>query len=165
MTLNISREISALQRMTPKELRAKYAEVFGESTKSGNKVHLVKRIAWRIQSLEDGGLSDRARRRADELARDADIRLSPPQDNELKKAGKKIAEELSVSNRDTRIPQPGTVITREYKSEQIQITVREHGFEYQGVVFRSLSAVAKLITGSHINGFEFFKLGKRGKKS
>ena len=70
MNLNVGKEVAALQRMTVKELRAKYAEVFGETTRAGNKPWLVKRIAWRLQSLVEGDLSERARQRAAELAND-----------------------------------------------------------------------------------------------
>jgi hypothetical protein len=75
---NVHKEIAALLEMAPAELRAKYLEVFGEPTRSGNKSFLFKRLAWRLQSLAEGGLSDRARRRAAELARDADIRMMIP---------------------------------------------------------------------------------------
>ena len=78
---NIGREIAALRRMTPKELRARYAEVFGEPTRSGNREAMVKRIAWRLQAQAEGGLSERARRRAEQLARDADLRLTSPRDS------------------------------------------------------------------------------------
>lgn len=78
MSETISSRVAALRRMTPAQLRDKYAEVFGEPTRSGNKDFLIKRLAWRIQSLAEGGLSERARRRAAELARDADIRTSLP---------------------------------------------------------------------------------------
>src|SRR5262249_6209393 len=78
MHLNVGKEVAALQRMTVKDLRARYAEVFGEETPAHNKAWLVKRIAWRIQALAEGDLSERARRRAAELACDADLRLNPP---------------------------------------------------------------------------------------
>lgn len=78
MAMNVTKEVSAMQRMTVKELRRKFAEVFGDETRSGNKAWLIKRIAWRIQANAEGGLSERARQRAHELACDADIRLSPP---------------------------------------------------------------------------------------
>jgi len=64
MDLNVGKEVAALQRMTVKELRARYAEVFGEETPARNKVWLVKRIAWRLQALAEGDLSQRARQRA-----------------------------------------------------------------------------------------------------
>jgi hypothetical protein len=78
METNVGREIAALQRMTVKQLRQKYMEVFDEETNGHNKAWLVKRIAWRLQARAEGGLSERARRRATELADDADLRMNPP---------------------------------------------------------------------------------------
>jgi len=75
MGLNAARELVALGRLTLKQLRTKYVEVFGEETPAHNKAWLVKRIAWRMQALQEGDLSDRARRRAAELACDADLQL------------------------------------------------------------------------------------------
>src|SRR4051794_8152806 len=78
MALNVDREVAGLQRMTVKKLRERYAETFGEMTRSGHKVWLIKRIIWRLQALAEGDLSERARQRAEELANEADLRLSPP---------------------------------------------------------------------------------------
>jgi len=78
MAVNMNIEIATLRRMTAAQLRDKYHEVFGEVTRSGNKDFLFKRISWRMQSLAEGGLSERARQRAAELARDADIRMTMP---------------------------------------------------------------------------------------
>jgi hypothetical protein len=78
MPLNLAQEIAALQRMTPKELRDQYALVFDEATNANNRVWLVRRIAWRLQALAEGDLSERAKARAAELAREADLRLIPP---------------------------------------------------------------------------------------
>jgi hypothetical protein len=75
MDTNVGKELAALQRMTVKELRTRYAEVFGEATNANNRAWLVKRIAWRLQALAEGDLSERARQRAAELANDADLRL------------------------------------------------------------------------------------------
>src|SRR5215467_1099528 len=71
-------DLSALQRMTTSDLRRRYAEVFGDQPSTWNRVWMLKRIAWRLQALAEGGLSERARRRAEELANDADLRLNPP---------------------------------------------------------------------------------------
>lgn len=60
MVLNVGKEVAALQRMTVRELRIRYAALFGESTRAGNKAWLIKRIAWRLQSQAEGGLSERA---------------------------------------------------------------------------------------------------------
>lgn len=78
MALNIAKEIAALKNMTVGQLRARYEEVFGEATQAGNKDFLFKRIVWRLQSLAEGDLSERARRRAEFLARDADLRTTAP---------------------------------------------------------------------------------------
>ena len=77
--LNIVHEVATLQRMTVGQLRQRFAELFGEATTASNRTWLVKRIAWRLQALAEGDLSERARQRAAELARDADLRLNPPQ--------------------------------------------------------------------------------------
>ena len=73
MGMNVGKEVAAMQRMTVAELRGKYAEVFGEETRCRHKEYLWRRIIWRMQALEEGDLSDRARRRAEELANDADV--------------------------------------------------------------------------------------------
>ena len=59
-----------------------------------------------------------------------------------------------------RMPPPGTIITREYKGQTLQVKVLPQGFEFEGEVYKSLSAVAKAITGQHCNGYHFFRLGK-----
>ena len=78
MPPSLAREIAALGRLTVPELRAQFAAVFGEPTQAHNKVWLVKRLAWRLQALAEGDLSQRGRHRASELVHDADLRLSPP---------------------------------------------------------------------------------------
>ena len=78
MAVNIGREIAILREMTVGQLRQKYREVFGEETQAGNKEFRFKRIAWRIQSLAEGNLSERARRRAVGIACDADIHFPSP---------------------------------------------------------------------------------------
>ena len=78
MTMDIDRQWLALERWTTQELRQRYLDMFGEAARSHNKTWLRKRIIWRLQALAEGDLSERARQRAAELARDADLRLSSP---------------------------------------------------------------------------------------
>ena len=164
METNVGREVAALQRLTVKQLRQKYAEVFGEETNGHNKVWLVRRIAWRLQALAEGDLSDRARRRAGELACDADLRMNPPVPTPVAAAEPEEAPPPRVLpfQADDRLPPPGTLLTREYKGRTYQVRVLADGFDYDGQVYRSLSAVAKAITGSHCNGYFFFRLGVKG---
>ena len=161
MALNVGKEIAALKQMTVPELRQKYEEVFGEPTRAGNKDFLFKRIAWRIQSLAEGDLSERARRRAEMLARDADLRTTAPRTPLASPGGNGVNDaKPAPSLADERVPPPGTVLTRLYRGQAYHVVVRDDGFEYDGQVFRSLSAIAKLITGSHWNGLLFFKIAK-----
>lgn len=163
MQVNVGKEVAAMQRMTMKELRARYAEAFGETTNANNKAWLLKRIAWRLQALAEGDLSERARRRAAELANDADLRLSPPRGKPSDSAADRtVTAPFEAGN--GRLPMPGTIITRDYKGKKLEVKVLPMGFEFEGEVFKSLSALAKAITGQHCNGYAFFRLGKDGER-
>src|SRR5215831_11871658 len=111
MSPNIARELAALQRLTVPQLRQRYAEAFGETTNANNRAWLVKKIAWRLQALAEGGLSERARQRAAELAHDADLRANPPKDMPMPMP-EMPAPRPQV---DDRLPPAGTVLTRPYK--------------------------------------------------
>jgi hypothetical protein len=159
MTLNVGKELAALERMSVGELRARYAELFAETTAARNRRWLIKRIIWRMQSVEQGGLSDRARERAKELAQRSDLRVTAPKDHQPVTETTPTTKTVACRIADgSRTPLPGTLITRIYKGQLIQVQVLANGFEYEGEVYRSLSAVAKQITGSHWNGFKFFNL-------
>jgi hypothetical protein len=158
MPADLATEIAALPRMCVSELRAKFAVVFGEPTPSHNKVWLVKRLAWRLQALAEGGLSERARQRAAELVQEADLRLSAPPD------GTAPSDPAAPVRwpADERLPRPGTILTRRYKGRTVTVEVLGYGFAYEGQVYRSLSAVAKAVTGSHCSGHFFFGLTTKG---
>ncbi len=153
MNLNIALEVAALQRMALDDLRVQYGAVFGEATRTSNRVWLVKRIAWRLQALAEGDLSQRARQRAAAIANDADLRLTPP-------GRPRPVSPLSAPGK--RLPMPGAVLTRVYKGATLQVKVLTKGFEFENRIYSSLSAVAKAISGSHCNGFLFFKIAKEG---
>jgi hypothetical protein len=161
MHVNVAKEVAALEGMTVGELRARYAQVFGEETRVGNKAWLVKRVIWRLQALAEGDLSERARRRAAELAQDADIRLSPPRQKHTSASVQKNGKASAFVN--GHLPLPGTILTRWYKGKTLKVQVLRHGFEYEGQVYKSLSAVAKAITGSHTSGYLFFRRALAGR--
>jgi hypothetical protein len=171
--MNLADEIAALARRTVPELRERYAALFGEATVAKHKTWLVKRIAWRLQAVAEGELSERARQRALQLANDADLRLSPPKPTPMpaEQAGAELpgtGEPAATPTRegvpappryaDARLPAPGGILTRHYKGRHLEVTVLARGFAHGGIVYRSLSAVAKAITGSHCNGYLFFRL-------
>ena len=156
MELNIVNEVATLQRLRIGQLRQRFAELFGEATAASNRTWLVKRIVWRMQALAEGDLSERARRRAAELARDADLRLNPPPSKTTTTSPP--PEPINIpAPVDPHLPPPGTILARPYKGQLVQVQVLTDGFAYAGRVYPSLSAVAKAITGSHCNGFLFFR--------
>ena len=158
--MNMNIELAELKHMSAGKLKGKYLQIFGEPSRSGNKDFLRKRLAWRIQSLSEGTLSERARRirgRASELARDADIRMTMPRSPSTT-PGADRSVRPAPAKRDERVPMPGAVLTRQYRGRLIEVTVLPKGFEWDGELYRSLTAVAKAVTGSHWNGHLFFGL-------
>ncbi len=162
MALNVGREMAALQRMMVVDLRRKYAEVFGETSTSRHKEFLIRRIMWRLQANQEGGLSERARQRARELAVDSDVRLTAPKARPADPEGPTKVASIRISE-DERLPTPGAVLMRRYKGQVVEVRVLPHGFEYEGDIYRSLSAVAKKVTGTHWNGYHFFHIGTKGR--
>jgi hypothetical protein len=155
--LNLVNEVAALERLRVGQLRQRFAELFGETTHASNRTWLIKRIVWRLQALAEGDLSERARRRAAELAHDADLRLNAPQRKDQTIARPTPEPARIAAPVDQRLPPPGTLLTRPYKGQLVQVQVLTEGFAYAGRVYASLSAVAKAITGSHCNGYHFFR--------
>jgi hypothetical protein len=156
MQLDIEKEKAALEKMTAGQLADRYAELYGEATHSRHRTYLLRKILWKLQTLECGGLSDRAKQRAKELASDAELRVMPPSTiAPLQIVG--TVSKVPV-NRDLRLPLPGSSIVREYRGRKLEVRVLEDGFEFEGERYRSLSAVARKITGTHCNGFRFFNL-------
>ena len=161
MEHNTIKEVRALGAKTVGELRDRYREVFSEESRSFNKRYLVRRIAWQIQARDEGGLSERALRRAEELADDSFLRTRAPKKIlGVQDGADRTAVHSFSSSHDRRLPMPGTVLTREYKGKMISVTVLDDGFEFDGEVYKSLTAVAKAVTGSHWNGYHFFGLKK-----
>lgn len=120
---------------------------------------MIRRIAWRLQANAEGGLSERVKARARELANDADLRVTAPRAKKYVPTpqARTVAATLPGSTED-RLPPPGTLITRDYKGRTLRVRVLPKGFEFEGEVYKILSSVAKHITGSHCNGYLFFKL-------
>lgn len=148
-----------LEERTVEELRVKYAEVFGEPTRVKHKQSLIKRILWKTQALREGDLSERARKRAIELAKDAEVRMLPPRVMPEKK-GPVLTASFLPGPRATKLA-PGMVLRRSYKGEVLVVKVLARGFEYEGEVYRSLTAIAQKATGSHWNGVNFFGLSPK----
>jgi hypothetical protein len=151
-------EIENLRRESLAALRAKYREVFQEETRSRHREHLFRRIAWRLQALAEGDLSERARGRAHQIARDADLRAVAPR-NFFSVGGESVQTTTGNRNRrDSRLPLPGTVLSRKWKGRTLLVEVLGEGFRYENRHYASLSAIAVAVTGTRWNGLAFFGL-------
>ena len=138
MSKHITEQLLALTDMKTAALRQRYLELFKEPSNSGNAAWLRKRIAWRIQSLAEGGLSERARKRAVELADEADLRMRAP----VCLPPIESIQGVVSPGRDPRLPKPGTMLSRTFKGRQVVVTVLEDGFAFEDRTYKSLSAIA-----------------------
>ncbi len=156
----IQTELAALPHMPVKALRFRYQELFGRPANTTNRYFLLHKIAWRIQAVEFGDISEQARQRAFEIGSQCtlkgEILFASPHPQKAKQANRK--------REDKRLPPRTTVLTQLYRNREFTVTVLKDGFEYQGQRYRSLSAIARVITGTQWNGLVFFGLAKRGEK-
>ena len=148
-------QIMELKEKSLGELQAKHRELFpGQNVPSDNKVHLIRKIAYHMQELECGGLSEETNTRIAELIEKYDPINNKALRPQVVSGGKNVVAIPFL--RDKRLPIPGTLIQKKYKGQDYRIKVLEKGFEYKDKHYKSLSAVAYEITGAHWNGFSFF---------
>ena len=138
MSETVLAQIPALKTRSTPELRDTWRELFGKEPPVLGRRYLEDRIAFRVQELHFGGLSDRSRRKLDALA----DQLEPK----------------AARRRDPGRPIAGTTLVREWKGVEHQVKVRENDFEYNGLSYKSLSAIARHITKVRWNGWLFFGL-------
>jgi len=182
MDATITTQISKLRAMSLTELQAKYAEIFGKqaNSESRNREWLFKTIARKLQdgAGEEVALSTipaptltvkfepKKQARAKGTAKAG--KKATPKPRKPKRPGKPATKTAAkpLGARDPRLPKPGTTITREWHGKKYLVRVLDQGFEFEGKPYRSLSALAKHITGQIVNGFAWFRVGaKESKKS
>jgi hypothetical protein len=142
-------------------LKKRYRELFGEESKSSNKQFLFRRICFRLQANAEGDLSERARRRAGDIADDRDLRVRAPQEFVARLEPCSQSTDRMRPPKDYRLPEPGSLLTRRLGDRQIVVKVLAEGFEYESRRYRSLSAIAREVTGTRWNGLLFFGLTER----
>lgn len=133
--------LAALKDMTVRELKSEWAKLFSSEAPNNSRPFLEQRLAYRIQELTWGGPSKPVRQLLDALADEVE--------------GKKVRKSV-IS--DPRNPVIGTRLVREWDGAEHVITVLKDGFDWQGRRYKSLSAVARNITGTRWNGYRFFGL-------
>jgi hypothetical protein len=141
MTDPIPARLAALKTMALPELKAEWRTLFGAEPPGYNRRYLESRLAYRIQELAYGGLKPETRTRLEAL-------------------GEQFADRNITRKRvrDDVMPIAGTRLLREWQGVEHAVTVLTEGYEWQGRPYRSLSAVARAITGTRWNGLVFFGL-------
>ncbi|MCK1616595.1 DUF2924 domain-containing protein [Bradyrhizobium sp. 159] len=141
MTDPILAQLAALRGASAPVLKARWRELFDTEPPAYNRRFLESRLAYRIQELAYGGLSRDTTERLKAMAK---------QYAGQKPADRKIRPPLR--------PVTGTKLIREWKGVEHCVTVRHDDFEYLGSPYKSLSSVARQITGTKWNGWIFFGL-------
>lgn len=147
--MSLKDDIRQVEQLKGAALRERYRQVVGVETRSNNRPYLIKSI---VKKLEE--------RRSEEAPAAA---LRPERKNEAATSASAAPRASSKSGaqsrkkRDHRLPPPGTMIEKEHDGKTIKIEVLDDGFLYKGDGYRSLSAIAKAVTGTVWNGFLFFK--------
>ena len=151
-------DLARLVRMEPSELQRLHQRLFGRAVPSGNSELARRRIAWHGQSEREGGLPESARQHALAISKEASLRTH------MRSGAASPLPHATVtgivSDHDSRLPMPGSIIIKEHRGKTLVVRVLDAGFEYDGCRFPSLSAIAKAITGTKWNGFLFFGLAK-----
>jgi hypothetical protein len=142
---DVLRRLAALQTAATADLKQQWRELFGKEPPPFNRPYLQSRLAYRIQELAYGGLKPETVARLEALGEKLD-------------GGNITLRRIRADDR----PIAGTRLLREYHGVEHVVTVLADGFEYEDRPYRSLSAIARTITGTRWNGWTFFGLRGRG---
>jgi len=150
MKPRLLKQIAALPGMSLNDLREKWRELFGTPPPGYSKAMMVRRLAYRIQELAQGGLSDSAQEHLRNVL----------EANGFNAKGRFATGVYKRWRRRKRkgMPVIGTRLVREWNGDRYEVTVVHGGYEFNGRRYRSLTAIAKEITGTKRSGPVFFGL-------
>ena len=142
MNDSVLKQLAALKAIPVANLKQKWRDLFDKEPPPYNRRFLEHRLAYRIQELTYGG-------------------LKPETVERLEARAKGLEGKLSKRGRIENRPIAGTRLLREWRGIEHTVTVRDSDFVYQGRPYQSLSAIARVITGTRWNGLVFFGLKKQ----
>ena len=144
MMSGVLRQITELEQMSRPELQTRWQELYATEAPAYRRDVLIRRLAYRVQELAHGGVSEATRSKLRDHLADQGLDVDRPRTTRLR--------------RSDGLPVIGTRLIRHWHGERHEVTVVVGGFEYAGQRYRSLTAVAKKITDAHWNGRAFFGL-------
>ncbi|MBN2583495.1 MAG: DUF2924 domain-containing protein [Planctomycetes bacterium] len=148
MSETVLKQVAELPHLATGVLKERWRLLYGGEPPQANRNYLVRRLAYRIQELAFGGLKEETKDRLREIADEEDY-------------GGRTKRATRRRRRTEGLPVPGTKLARTWRGQRIEVTVTRDGIEYEGRIYRSLTAVAKTVTGSHLSGRAFFGLTRR----
>ena len=143
---SVLRQLATLETLSMEQLHEKWRDLYGGEPPGYKRQFLIKRLAYRIQALFYGGLSEAAKAHWRHVAQGDPVA--------------RVESRVSGNLQNKADILPGTRFVRIWKDRRHEVLAHENGFEYEGRMFRSLSAVARDITGTRWNGRLFFGLKK-----
>ncbi len=149
MKRSILKQVTELESLPVAELKDRWGELYGTEAPTCNRALLTKRLAYHLQELAYGGVSEVTR-----------AKLRDHLNGERLDDDSADAARMERRHRKNGMSVPGTRLIREWQGRRYEVTVVNGGFEYDGRPYRSLTAVTKAITGTHWNGPAFFGLRK-----
>ncbi|WP_309400028.1 DUF2924 domain-containing protein [Cerasicoccus maritimus] len=160
--INVETMTSELASMGMSDIRERFAGYYGYTPQTRNKAHLVAKILWAAQRESLGDISEAARQKAYAIADDRDVKERFPRIQQV--AAPNGDESMTLSYRPEAQMTPGSVLRRQYQGRDIRVLVLEEGFEWDSRWFKSLSAIAREVTGTRWNGKLWFGLKKGGSR-
>ena len=148
--MSVLKQIADLRNLSHEELRALWHTLCGGEPPASNRRFIMKRLTYRIQEIAYGGLSGEAH-----VKMDAVLKRHGYDENGMPAAG------CGRGERRKDMPVIGSKLVREWNGRRCEVTTLRDGFEFEGRKYRSLSAIAKAVTGTHWNGRAFFGLAGR----
>jgi hypothetical protein len=142
---DVLRRLAALKAASTPDLKQQWRALFGNEPPAYNRRFLESRLAYRIQELAYGGLKPETVARLEALGEQLD-------------GGNIVVRRTRVDDK----PIAGTRLIREHRGVEHTVTVLADGYEWQGRPYRSLSAIARAITGTRWNGWTFFGIRRAG---
>lgn len=151
--INLLESQNKLNQLNMSDLRVRFAQYYSYTPQTRKKAHLVSKILWAIQRESEGDIGSQSRKNALKIANDRDVRERFP----IVKS-EATTRTASINYQPPVEMTTGTILQRNYKGRDIRATVLDNGFECDGRWFKSLSAIAREITGTQWNGKLFFGL-------
>lgn len=152
---SVLKQITDLDGLSHEELCQLWRTLYGKEPTAFNRPYLIKRLAYRIQEIAYGGLSERAHKTMDDIL----------DSHGFDENGGSLDGRRTERKRKVGVPVAGTRLVREWNGKTYEVTVVYGGFEYEGRLYRSLTAIATAITSTHWNGRAFFGLKESHKKN